>query len=78
MENEKPLTPEEKDSFKQEVLAVIDQVFSVEGEMTKAQLTEEVCKSVEALSGGEEKSPMGGLGAEAEGGMKLPEEETEE
>jgi len=77
MDNEKevtPLTPEEKDAFKTEVMSVIEDVFSQEGG-NKVTI-------IEALIGGlnglvEATSPMGGLGAEAEGGMKLPEEETE-
>jgi len=74
-----PLTPEEKTSFKDQVMGAVEAVFTDEGkEMSKEEMIETLCKGIEALGGNMEKDPMGGLGAEADEGMKLPEEETEE
>lgn len=68
----KEMTPEEKTALKDEVLKAVEDVFAGET-MSKHEIIMGLEGAIESLKG-----PQGpglkGLGAEAEGGMKLPEE----
>ena len=67
------LTPEEKATLKEDIIKAIEPVFAGEGEMTKEEIIDAVISALSAMKGPAEPT-LGGLGEEAEGGMKLPEE----
>lgn len=72
-QNKNPsMTPEEKASLKDEVIAAVEKCFSNEEYNSKEAILDKVAEDIEALKEGPE---MGGMGAEAEAGMKVPEGE---
>lgn len=70
----KPMTPEEKASLKEEIMAAVDKCLSNEDYTSKTDILDKVAEDIEALK---EAPEMGGMGAEAESGMKVPEGEAE-
>lgn len=75
MEPKTPITPEEKATLKEEIMAAVDKCLSDESYTSKADILDKVAEDIEALK---ESPEMGGMGAEAEAGMKVPEGEGEE
>lgn len=71
------LTPEDKATLKEEINQAIETTFAGEGEMTREELIDALISTLSAMKGPAEPT-LGGLGEEAEGGMKLPEEGEEE
>ena len=76
-ETKKMLTPEDKATLKEEINQAIETTFAGEGEMTREELIDALISTLSAMKGPAEPT-LGGLGEEAEGGMKLPEEGEEE
>ena len=76
-ETKKMLTPEDKATLKEEITQAIETTFAGEGEMTREELIDALISTLSAMKGPAEPT-LGGLGEEAEGGMKLPEEGEEE
>ena len=75
MEPNKVLTPEEKATLQEEIVKAVEAQLAIDAEMTRADAINAVVEAVKALQAEPE---MGGMGAEAEAGMKMPEEEGEE
>jgi len=71
---EQVMTPEEKMTLKEEVLAAVEEQLSSDVEMTRADAIGMVAGAIEALTAEPE---MGGMGEEAEEGMQIPGEEEE-
>ncbi len=75
MDPKKMLTPEEKATLQEDIIKAVEEQLSVEAEMTREDAIGAVVKALEAMEGEPE---MGGMGEEAEMGMKVPEEEVGE
>jgi len=75
MEPNKMLTPEEKATLQEEIVKAVEDQLAIDAEMTRADAINAVVEAVKALQSEPE---MGGMGAEAEAGMKVPEGEGEE
>lgn len=67
----KPMTPEMKDELKTQVIEAVEGAFAGEA-ATKGDILKAVSDAVAGLN---EAPGMGGLGEEADKGMKLPESE---
>lgn len=74
MEPNKMLTPEEKSKLQEEIVKAVEDQLAIDAEMTRADAINAVVEAVKALQAEPE---MGGMGAEAEAGMKVPEDEEE-
>lgn len=75
MEPNKMLTPEEKSKLQEEIVKAVEDQLAIDAEMSREDAIEAVVNAVKALKAEPE---MGGMGAEAEAGMKVPEGEGEE
>lgn len=68
------LTPEEKATLQEEIVKAVEDQLAIDAEMSREDAIEAVVNAVKALKAEPE---MGGMGAEAEAGMKVPEGEEE-
>lgn len=68
------LTPEEKSKLQEEIVKAVEDQLAIDAEMTRADAINAVVEAVKALQAEPE---MGGMGAEAEAGMQVPEDEEE-
>jgi len=75
MNKETMMTPEEVTALKEEVTKTVEDQMAIEAEMTRTEAIDALINALEALKA---EPGMGGLGEEADNGMKLPEQEEEE
>lgn len=66
------MTPEEKATLKEDIMAKVEECLSNEEYTSKEAILDKVIEDLEVLKGDED---MGGLGEEADEGMQLPEED---
>lgn len=69
MKNQPMMTPEEKATLQEEVVKAVQDQLSVDAEMTKTEAIDSVINALEAMK---EQPEFGGMGEEAEQGMKMP------
>lgn len=70
----KTITPEEKATLKEEIMAAVDACLSNEEYTSKEAILDKVAEDIEALK---EAPGMGGMGEESEAGMKMPADDSD-